>query len=154
MIAAAGNHGNNHSRAFPSSHRDVISIHASDGKGKNSGINPPRVDNDDNFMTLGVSVPLTWQSQEIFKSGTSFATPIAAGIAADVLEIVRRTVRMTPQQVDRLYSCDGMRQIFRLLSPNSDPPLGGYRYVVPWSLWNHRKDNDLIRGSILEVLDA
>ncbi|CAM1501764.1 Fc.00g037480.m01.CDS01 [Cosmosporella sp. VM-42] len=150
LMAAAGNHGNNGPKTFPATNRNVICIHASDGKGKDGRISPQPVGNDDNFMTLGMAVPLTWLSKEVVRSGTSFATPIAAGIAADVLEISRRTISMTTRQENRLHSSDGMRRIFQLLSPSSD---SGYRYVVPWSLWTPGRTEGMIRESLLEALD-
>ncbi|KAH7122111.1 hypothetical protein B0J13DRAFT_566966 [Dactylonectria estremocensis] len=150
LLAAAGNNGNNNPRAFPATNRHVICIHASDGKGKDGKISPQALENDDNFMTLGIAVPLTWKSNQVFMSGTSFSTPIAAAIAADVLEI-SKSMPMTPEQQDRLYSCDGMRKIFMLLSPGVD---GRYRYVVPWGLWNSGRTEAIIRESILEQLDC
>ena len=149
LLAAAGNHGNNGPRTFPATNRNVICIHASDGKGKDGRISPQPVGNDDNFMTLGIAVPLIWQSNDVFRSGTSFATPIAAGMAADVLEIAKRTIKMTDRQKEHLHSSDGMRRIFQLLSPMSD---GGYRYVVPWSLWNTNHKDDWIQMKLLEAL--
>ncbi|KPM41849.1 hypothetical protein AK830_g4744 [Neonectria ditissima] len=149
LIAAAGNHGNNGPRAFPGSNRHVICIHASDGAGKDGKISPQPSANDDNFMTLGIAVPLTWKQHEIFMSGTSFATAIASAIAADVLEIAKG-IAMSPQQHARLNSAEGMRVMFQLLSPTSD---GGYRYVAPWGLWNHRRTDGVIRDMILEKLD-
>jgi hypothetical protein len=58
MFAAASNSGKNNPRTFPSTLRDVICIHASDGNGNDGGINPPSEDGDDNFMTLGIAVEL------------------------------------------------------------------------------------------------
>ncbi|KAF4974768.1 hypothetical protein FZEAL_8365 [Fusarium zealandicum] len=150
LMAAAGNHGNNWPRAFPATNRNVIGIHASNGKGKDGGISPQPVPHDDNFMTLGIAISVTWENKEVIKSGTSFATPIAAAIAASVLEIARRTIPMTAQQERRLYSCEGMRQIFRLLSPYFS---GGYRYVVPWSLWTQGHTKGKIQEDFLAKLD-
>ena len=149
VFAAAGNHGDNGPRAFPGSLRNIICIHASDGKGKDGGISPQAITgSDNNLMTLGMSVPLIWKSREVVKSGTSFATPIAAGIAADVL-VIARSFGLTKPEEQRLHSCDGMRQVFHLLSPTSD---AGHRYVAPWKLWTPRRTEAMVRESILERL--
>jgi hypothetical protein len=55
LLAAAGNHGNYGPRAFPGTHRNVICVRASDGKGKDGGISPAAVNHDDSFMTLGMA---------------------------------------------------------------------------------------------------
>ncbi|KAL6826396.1 hypothetical protein V8C40DRAFT_244103 [Trichoderma camerunense] len=149
VLAAAGNDGNNKPRAHPGRNRNVLCIHASNGKGKDGGISPRALDNDDNFMTLGTAIPLSWKGREVFKSGTSFATAVAAAIAADALAIISRDGLLNEGQLKRLYSCDGMRLIFALLSSQSD---NGYKYVAPWNLWVGDRSSELIQHQILEVL--
>ncbi|KAJ4857128.1 subtilase family domain-containing protein [Trichoderma breve] len=149
VLAAAGNDGNNKPRAHPGRNRNVLCIHASNGKGKDGGISPRALDNDDNFMTLGTAIPLNWKGKEVVKSGTSFATAVAAAIAANALAIISRDGLLNEDQVKRLYSCDGMRLIFALLSSQSD---NGYKYVAPWNLWVGDRSSELIQHQILEVL--
>lgn len=142
MFAAAANHGRNAPRSFPATERDVICVHACDGNGSDAGINPPPVEGDLNFSTLGVSVNLIWDSEEIFKSGTSFATPIAAGFAADALEIITRQNILPDRFHRRLFSGDGVRHLFEKMSVGQD---GKYRYLAPWLLW---KDSGYARATI------
>jgi hypothetical protein len=73
MFAAASSCGKNNPRTFPSTRREVICIHASDGNGNDGGINPTNEDGDDNFMTLGIAVELVNDGKYFYKSGTSFA---------------------------------------------------------------------------------
>lgn len=148
VVAAAGNDGNNKPRAYPGSNRNVLCIHASNGKGKDGGISPRAWDNDDNSMTLGTAIPLIWKGEEIVKSGTSFATAVAAAIAADALTIIPQVVPLTPEQLSRLYSSSGMRLIFDLFSV----PDNGYKYVAPWNLWNEHKSSTYIQELIIDVL--
>ncbi|KAL7961306.1 hypothetical protein V8C34DRAFT_274368 [Trichoderma compactum] len=149
VLAAAGNDGNNKPRAHPGSNRNVLCIHASNGKGKDGGISPRALDNDDNFMTLGIAIPLSWKGIEVVKSGTSFATAVAAAIAADALAIISRDALLNEDQLKRLYSCDGMRLIFALLSNRSD---NGYKYVAPWNLWVGDRSSEFIQHHILETM--
>lgn len=148
IVAAAGNDGNNKPRAYPGSNRNVLCIHASDGKGKDGGISPRAWDNDDNFMTLGTAVPLFWKGEEVVKFGTSFATAVAAAIAADALAIIPQMVSLTAEQLSRLYSSSGMRSIFDLFSV----PDNGYRYIAPWNLWDGSRSSMLIQEMISDAL--
>ncbi|QYT04619.1 hypothetical protein H0G86_011524 [Trichoderma simmonsii] len=147
IVAAAGNDGLNMLRAYPASNRNVLCIHASDGKGKEGGISPNAWDNDDNFMTLGVDISLNWRGKPIVKSGTSFATAVAAAIAADALAIISPEVSEDHRK--RLHSSEGMRLIFALLSKPSGT---GYKYVAPWNLWGEDRSDKLIRELILDTL--
>ncbi|KAF6810480.1 pfs domain-containing protein [Colletotrichum sojae] len=83
VIAAASNNGRRSGRARPARRDDVVCIHATDGNGKQSGMNPSPVPETDNFATLEVAVPSRRNNEDVWKSGTSFAVPVAAGFAAD-----------------------------------------------------------------------
>ncbi|KAK4074576.1 uncharacterized protein Triagg1_5172 [Trichoderma aggressivum f. europaeum] len=150
IVAAAGdNSGNNQLRAYPGNNRNVLCIHASNGKGKDGGLSPRALSNDDNFMTLGMHIPLIWKGETVIRSGTSLATAVAAAIAADILAIVPEVVHLTVDQLKRLRSSDGMRLMFRLLSMNAD---NGYSYFAPWILWDGTNSEDYIREQILNAL--
>ena len=49
-------------------------------------MSPSPVINDINLTTLGAAVESEWKSKKVYKSGTSFATPVAAAFAANILE--------------------------------------------------------------------
>jgi hypothetical protein len=130
MFAAASNYGDEEaSRTFPATENEVICVHACKGDGAEVGFSPQPEDGDYNFTTLGVSLPLIWDSEEVFKSGTSFATPIAAAFAANVLEIVTRR-EILPAR--RIFCGQGMETFFKLMSKKRH---SGYRRLVPWRLW-------------------
>lgn len=96
IFAAATNNGGNKPRAYPANKRNgVICIHASDGRGNDGGISPSPESRKDNFSTSGVSIESKWKGRKVLKSGTSFATPIAAALAADVLEFARYTCSLS-----------------------------------------------------------
>lgn len=90
MFAAASNYGDNQQESWPARHPQVMCIHAADGMGNKYRRNPtPRMGND-NFSVLGVEVSGRWRDNtDKRKSGTSVATPIAAGIATIFIEFMR-----------------------------------------------------------------
>lgn len=147
FFAAAANHGSHGPRAFPAVNPDVICIHASDGKGKDGGINPDPEDEDSNFMTLGMDVPVLGSNGEwAYKSGTSYATPFAAALAADMLYVTQYLIDIKPVARECIRRRKGMREILRLMCK----PKGGkgYRFLAPWvQLWteNWHDDEEVIR---------
>ncbi|EXU95838.1 peptidase S8 family protein [Metarhizium robertsii] len=133
VFAAAGNHGGNRMRASPARRRGVICVHAADGEGDTKSFNPdPDHEWEDNFSTLGVDIVSLRQGESVYISGTSYATPIAAGIAANMLHFARNQPGMREEDKNLLHSYFGMRQIFKRISF----PRGNYDYICPW----RRKD--------------
>ncbi|UKZ82569.1 hypothetical protein TrVFT333_010361 [Trichoderma virens FT-333] len=148
VIAAAGNEGNNKSRAYPARNPTVLCIHASNGKGKDGGISPNALPNEDNFMTLGIDIPLIWKRQKVVKSGTSFSAVIAAAIAANLLAIIPRRCSLDEAKLKYLRSSDGMRRIFRVLAELDN----GYQYIAPWQLWNQENTDEYIKAVLEKCL--
>ena len=152
IFAAARNDGGNRARAYPAKQSEVIGIHFANGNGQASDYNPRTEIGTDNFSTLGEAVESAWpgRPREALtqrKSGTSFATPIAAGIAAFILEYARQKLPQS-ETVARLKSCEGMKEAFRLLAGNPDKD--GYQYVAPWYFF--RKTEEKIQADLLEAL--
>ncbi|KAF5621994.1 subtilase family domain protein [Fusarium sp. NRRL 52700] len=149
LFAAAANHGGHGPRTFPANDPRVICIHASDGKGNDGGINPTCLEDDLNFMTLGLAVTFG----DGCKSGTSYSAPIAAGLAAQTLYVADHLMRLTPAVRLRLRTGQGMRAMFKLMSEKRS----SYRFVAPWAnLWTHGwhlDDNQIkiIEGKMLEI---
>ncbi|KIX05940.1 uncharacterized protein Z518_03914 [Rhinocladiella mackenziei CBS 650.93] len=139
VFAAAGNNsGGNARRSWPARKDGVIAVHVTDGLGTAVNINPSN-EGDVCFATLGCGIKHTWYNEddqgEVYISGTSFATPIAVGIAANVMEYARRRVDdLNEERKKRLYSAGCMKQIFRAMSDKR----GDYYYVQPWTFWNDR----------------
>lgn len=135
IFAAASNEGGNRKRAYPARHDKVICIHSTDGQGNPSDSNPTPLKNRDNFSTLGEAVRSAWpvalcdaqtnSECTARKSGTSFATPIAAGIAAFLLQYAR--LNLTESEAHLLKRVAGMKAVFNLIVENRR----GYGYVAP-----------------------
>lgn len=149
MFAAASNEGGNKkTRSRPGLSSKVICIHACDGKGNKGAMNPNPVKHRGNFSTLGVAVPSFWKKKAVYKSGTSFATPIAAAFAADILEFANFKCEFKEENKIQLYTQDGMEAVFRAMSIPRDK----YDYLQPEYLWDN-DDDDIIATKILDILD-
>ncbi|KAI3322337.1 hypothetical protein HD806DRAFT_122430 [Xylariaceae sp. AK1471] len=149
VFAAASNNGGISGRARPARHEDVICIHASDGKGNKGGMNPTPMSNKDNFATLGVAVPSKWKGTEVWKSGTSFATPIAAGFAANVLEFANhKCVNLRPGKQKLLRKKRGMQAIFRKMAEERD----GYDFIHPVRLWQDKMTEQEVARVIEDIV--
>jgi hypothetical protein len=152
-FAAASNYGGNSCRTYPAKAGTVFCIHASDGHGNPSGLDPTPIRGDYNFSTLGVAVPCgDTGGREIFKTGTSYATPVAAGLAANIIDLadwLAEAGELTSAQMKKLRSYEGMRSVFKLMAPSRRQD---YDYVAPWNLWNGRVEERIIWGKIREKL--
>ncbi|SCV25224.1 uncharacterized protein FFB14_00117 [Fusarium fujikuroi] len=142
FLAAAANHGSHGPRTFPANHRSVICIHASDGNGKDGGISPEPEFTDDNFMSLGIALELGGAR----KSGTSYAAPMAASMAAHIIYTAENLLDLTDTAKNRLRTGRGMREMFRLMCGRKST--GGYQFLAPWvRLWTKdwHLDDDRIK---------
>lgn len=153
LMAAAANHGGLRNVSYPANQEQVICISSTDGHGRASNFNPsPQRCNV--FSVLGEAVPSYWHlSGAQRKSGTSFATPIAAGIAAVTIEYLsQRKVSWPDERKDtasRIKSRRGMMTIMErhLSSGERD----GFRFLCPWKLF--KKDFDRIDALLLDSLE-
>ncbi|OTB13976.1 hypothetical protein K445DRAFT_368160 [Daldinia sp. EC12] len=139
IFAPASNSGGNEERAFPAREPGVFAIHVSDGHGNKAGINPNPAKEGFNFSTLGNAIDSMWEGKEIYITGSSFATPIAAAIAANALEFIKHTLTKEGDNPGYFYNYQGMEALFDCLSNERDR----YNYVKPWRkyLW-HRDTKD------------
>lgn len=77
-------------------------------------------------------------------SGTSCAAPIAAGVAAVILDYARGF--LSQKEWENLHQTDSMRRMFeRLKDPDSH---AGYWWVQHWGLFDSKRDESWIRGEI------
>ncbi|KAI8689253.1 Subtilisin-like protein [Fusarium keratoplasticum] len=138
--AAASNYGSNQARSFPAKLDQVLCIHAGDGNGNKSGLNPTPLPWRDNLSTLGVCIPSVWEDEDEgdhYISGTSYAAPVAAGIAANVLRDA--------------HSCSGMRHI--MLAMCEPQHRDGYWFVIPWRrIWSEDSTESDVVSKMKEAL--
>ena len=156
LFAAAANHGANKGIAYPASKLGVVfCINATDGKGDPANFNPPSQPNRDNFCTLGVDVDSAWTTLTTYEqptrrmSGTSVATPIAAGLAALAMEFGRRNrAKIGPRELEILHSYDGIQTMFE----TTHAPTKTYKYLSPWKLLSSDSAVEDVCGYINIVL--
>jgi hypothetical protein len=148
MFAAASNGGKLDWRRFPASHPDIFCIHSATSNGNASSFNPdPIGDLHCNYSVLGEFVEAPHKDTDTVRlSGTSVATPIAAGIAAFVLDFARQKKSKgqtkTVLEPRKLRTKDGMRSVFAKMG---NPRMEGesnaqYFNLQPWHLLALRED--------------
>ncbi|RTE80932.1 hypothetical protein BHE90_004563 [Fusarium euwallaceae] len=143
LFAAASNFGKNEPMMYPASDSNVMGVHALDGHGNDSGwTNPSPVGPHHNFGTLGLGIEMLWKEKIIYKSGSSFASPTAAAIAANMIDWLyhmKQRGSLTYHQYNFLRQSEGMRQIFKLQAVKS----GDVWSVTPWKLFMpHLEEED------------
>jgi hypothetical protein len=136
FFAAASNYGGNTPRLFPARlHDKVLCIHASDGYGNKSGMDPTPKRHSENFSTLGVAIP-SISKPGVSVSGTSYSTPIMVGMAANILRFVQHAANnklLTEEQRTEAFTRMGVRKILLAMSELRDK----YNYITPWrKMWN------------------
>ncbi|KAK2759746.1 subtilisin-like protease [Colletotrichum kahawae] len=144
MFAAASNGGKNRPDgiAWPAREENVICVHSADGYGNRSTFTPSPMDNM-RIMVLGECINSAWprklRSPDDHRqmSGTSCAAPIAAGIAAVVLDCARGF--LSGQEWRSLCRVRSMRRMFEAMKDSGTSD--GYWWIKHWTLFSEdRKD--------------
>lgn len=151
IIAAASNNGGLSGRALPARTDGVICMHATDGKGNKANFNPSPVSGKDNFATLGVAVPSNWNGKSVWKSGTSFAVPIAVGFAACILELAKYKMHDLKGRGKRLLPrSQGMSAVFKTMTEQRD----GYEFLHPAKLAKDWQEKEAITEATNTIAKA
>ena len=147
FLAAASNSGSlypDRRVAFPARmYGHVLSIRSATGQSERFDASP--------FPSAGEGLEaasIEGPPKSNFFSGTSFATPVAAGVAALVLEFsiqrdghVPNVDKVTQQN---LWSYRGMRKVFRHMCSVSDHThVNDCDMVVPWQLFDEYNKEDV-----------
>ena len=120
IFAAARNNGFNEGRAWPARERGVFCVYSTDSGGTWSPYNAPKMmHGSPNLAVVGEAVTSYWPShlcvkaknstELLAKSGTSFATPIAASIVAFLIMFAR--THLEPSEVENLRNFANMKAI-------------------------------------------
>lgn len=80
---------------------------------------------------MGIGIPSTWQDNPIDISGTSYATPIAAALAANMLELARCKCDLSEHQQRMLRKHTGVRRILKMMVGEGVGTRDGYDYIAP-----------------------
>jgi hypothetical protein len=143
LFAAASNGGANLRRTYPASQSSVFSIHASNHEGKRKGYNPTAIRDEMNYITIGHEVPGYDQSSR--ESGTSFATPVAAAIAAAIIEMMGLYGSPASKwTLEYLQTYDGMNRVFSKMSQRRD----GYDYLDWADLFSEQRTDEEVCETI------
>jgi subtilisin family serine protease len=154
MFAAASNDGKNRPDgvSWPASDVNVICVHSADGHGNPSTFTPAAQDSK-RIMVLGECVKSAWpehlQSANGHKlmSGTSCAAPIAAGIAALVLDYARGF--LTPEEWRKLRRIGSMRKVFMSMA---DETGSGYWWTMHWKWFDPDVTAGWIQGEVKKII--
>ncbi len=163
IVAAASNSGVNprYPISFPANMRQVICIHSSDGEGNPSPRNPSPTP-DCNLAMLGEGVAAAWphtlDTDAVdglrVASGTSVATPIAAGLASLVIDYASQggPEHETVAHWRRLKHCDEMRKVFKEMARER----AGYFTITPSSLFDYHGErmHQRLSSRISDILDS
>lgn len=148
VLAAASNDGNQQYMTYPASRHGVIAVNAATGAGSSSQFNPPLVSGK-NLSIIGEMVQSAWVPNTTrIMSGTSIATPIAAGVAALLLEIAvkwdsnRHSTTVSLEESVTRY--DGITALLNSMSPGENKD--HYRNIIPWILLEIEDDDDAYPG--------
>ncbi|KAI0543459.1 subtilase [Xylaria curta] len=166
FLAATRNDGAHKLMAWPASSRSVIGISSTDGSGDASSFNPSDKDVDPILYAFGEGVPVeatdpgnpdNYVTQYV--SGTSYATPVAAALAANLLGCVRMIMATLPKEDRTIYNhilidlqrLDGMLAVLRRhmrMEHNC-----GTKSLLPWNFLNVKLlDDNKILKDIAETL--
>ncbi|KAF6826344.1 ankyrin repeat domain-containing protein 28 [Colletotrichum plurivorum] len=153
VMAAAGAVGFDARRSYPASSPHVIAVHPVDGRGRDCEISPVPIEGEYNFSALGVALMVQGGRGEeeapFFVADASWATAVAAGMAASFLEFARFRLQLEdPEDQKWICSTDGMRQMFRLMSTKID----GYDCLAPWELFGGESTDEEICGIIMMAI--
>lgn len=155
MFAAASNDGRNRPDgiAWPARRSDVLCVHSGNGDGSRSSFTPDAEDHK-RIMVLGEGVESAWplhlgcKKGHKIMNGTSCAAPIAAGIAALVLDYARGF--LTSDEWIKLRRTDSMREAFSRMKNHKSH--GEHWWIRHWTLFHPDRSEGWIQDEIRSAI--
>ncbi|KAL6692070.1 hypothetical protein J3F84DRAFT_397291 [Trichoderma pleuroticola] len=152
LFAAASNSGGKLGRAYPARDQNVIAIHSTDTYGNRSVFSPTALSHDINLATVGEAIDPRLLDA---KSGTSFATAIAAGTAAFLLLYAKIHL---PDKADALKRRRRMQALLKRVAEKEagQKTRDGYHFI-DLSLFSDSlfgKSKEFIDETIRDVLNT
>lgn len=167
FFAATQNDGANSAMAWPAREMFVFGVSATDGNGAASAFNPDENNAQAILYAFGEGIKVHAAPTEAkrgsataFVSGTSYAAPVAAGLAANLLVCVRLGVAALPAEEaedyddlpQRLQRMDGMLKV--MLNCMCKKHHSQQMSLLPWDLLNAKGvESGTILSKVLEMLD-
>ncbi|KAJ3571934.1 hypothetical protein NPX13_g5208 [Xylaria arbuscula] len=129
------------------------------GNGNPSAFNPTADDKDVNFSLLGEHVPSHWPigrngcNQPVnAMSGTSVATPIAAGLAASILSFVRQQEQHRSLGIELLGPwLKDVHSMDAVLKSMVRTRGAGYDYITPHMLFDQKSTREHVYNRIRDI---
>ena len=155
IFASASNNGANYPITFPARLQGVFCIGSADGLGAKSSFNPPS-EGTEKYSALGEAVEAAYPASlshepgynpskgTVRTSGTSTSAPVAAAIAALLLDYIDQITDMT-----RAQRYENIRKLFIDMSKATTGK--DYRYLAPWYLFEGREDPKSYIKHVLSV---
>lgn len=157
FFAAASKVGENDRIAWPARMEEVMSVFPTDGLGNMANFSPIVHVNYDNFALPGVNIIARFLLGEYKRSsGTSCSTPVAAGVAALLIDFVDHWLAKTPgvfrdeEYFQELLTVGGMKAAFRVMSSKRTP--ANHDYVMPWEVMNRSSSQEELRAALYSIL--
>jgi hypothetical protein len=134
MFASVANFGalSSQNSLYPARSPLVIAVDAADGLGEPASFNSSTETGDVMLRFTAPGQGVRGHNPENRCNGTSYASPIAAGIAALVLEFAQQTPLAGDIAFKYLRKMDGMVRIFNKMSVQKTNPK--FKFLVPWEL--------------------
>jgi hypothetical protein len=145
VFAAASNAGKGHPIAFPACLDEVICVSSTDGAGQASLFNP-NIQAGKRLCAIGEGIPGSWPLKlnpnggTVRKAGTSYATPVVAGVVAMVMDCVWSIRGECSLEAQMLRTNRGILAVLALMLTKDK----GIEFLSPGLLFNDAKNGTTV----------